>query len=106
MAAKAASQCFPWFRQGDLDGDPLDVLLLLDEPVSPGCKVPARLLGVLEAEQTEDGATERNDRLIAVAEESHEHRDVRSLKDLSERLLQEIEHFFVSFNEMAGKQFK
>jgi len=91
--------------KGD-DGDPLDVLLLLDEPVPAGCKVPARLIGVLEAEQTEDGETERNDRLIAVAEDSHEHRDLRSLKDLNERLVQEIEHFFVSYNEMAGKQFK
>jgi inorganic pyrophosphatase len=41
-----------------------------------------------------------------VAEGSHEHRDIRSLKDLNERLLQEIEHFFISYIEMAGKQFK
>ncbi len=31
------------------DGDPLDVLLLLDEPVPAGCKIPARLVGVIEA---------------------------------------------------------
>ena len=49
------------------DGDPLDVLLLMDEPVFPGCLVEARILGVIEAEQTKDGQTERNDRLIAVA---------------------------------------
>jgi inorganic pyrophosphatase len=91
--------------EGD-DGDPLDVLLLLEEPVPAGCKVPARLIGVLEAEQTEGGETERNDRLIAVAEDSHEHRDIHSLKDLNKRLIQEIEHFFVSYNEMAGKEFK
>src|SRR5438874_1588812 len=88
------------------DGDPLDVLVLLDEPVPAGCKIPARLIGVIEAEQTEDGETEQNDRLIAVAEDSQEHRDIRSLKDLNERLVQEIEHFFVSYNEMADKQFK
>lgn len=88
------------------DGDPLDVLVLLDEPVPAGCKIPARLIGVIEAEQAEDGQTEWNDRLVAVAEDSHEHRDIRSLKDLSDRLVQEIEHFFVSYNEMAGKRFK
>lgn len=88
------------------DGDPLDVLLLLDEPVPAGCKVPARLLGVIEAEQTEGGQTTRNDRLIAVAEACHDYRDVHSIKDLSENLLAEIEHFFVSYNEMAGKEFK
>src|SRR5438270_4478570 len=68
--------------RGD-DGDPVDVLVLLDEPVPAGCKVSARLLGVIEAEQTEDGKTERNDRLIAVAEANQEHDGVRSLKDLS-----------------------
>src|SRR5205085_10712595 len=68
------------------DGDPLDVLVLLDEPVPVGCKIPARLIGVIEAEQTEDGQSERNDRLIAVAEASYEHKDISSLKDLDERL--------------------
>ena len=43
------------------DGDPLDVLLLADEPSFPGCIVPAHLIGVLEAEQTEGGKTIRND---------------------------------------------
>ncbi len=91
--------------QGE-DGDPLDVLVLMDEPAFPGCVVPCRLVGVIEAEQTEDGKTERNDRLIAVAEASREHTDVRTLKDLSEYLLAEIEHFFGSYNDMAGKRFK
>src|SRR5690242_5325761 len=87
------------------DGDPLDILVLLDEPAPVGCKIPARLIGVIEAEQTKNGEKERNDRLIAVAVDSHEHRDVRSLKDLNERLVQEIEHFFVSYNEMSGTRF-
>jgi inorganic pyrophosphatase len=87
------------------DGDPLDVLVLMDEPVPAGCRIPARLIGVIEAEQTEDGQTERNDRLIAVAEHSHQHPDIRSLKEMNERLVDEIEHFFVSYNEMANKEF-
>src|SRR5947209_2190098 len=51
------------------DGDPLDVLLLMDEPVFVGCLVVARLIGVIEAKQVEAGASraERNDRLVAVA---------------------------------------
>src|ERR687890_1560322 len=47
------------------DGDPLDVLVLMDEPAFAGCLVRARLLGVIEAEQTEKGKTAQNDRLIA-----------------------------------------
>lgn len=87
------------------DGDPLDVLVLMDAPVFPGCVVPARLIGVIEAEQTEDGQTERNDRLLAVAANSATHRSIQTLDDLSKDLVAQIEHFFVSYNEMKGKRF-
>src|SRR5919205_292634 len=58
------------------DGDPLDVLVLMDEPAFAGCLLTARLIGVIEADQTEDGQTVRNDRLIGVAEASRDHRDI------------------------------
>ena len=63
-------------------------------------------VGVVEAEQTEKGEASRNDRLIAVAAESRDHRDVRSLDDLTDNVLEEIEHFFVSYNAIKGKEFK
>jgi inorganic pyrophosphatase len=88
------------------DGDPLDVLLLMDEPAFTGCLVEARLLGVIEAEQTANGKTERNDRLIAVAAESHNHASLKSLAKLESRLIDEIEHFFGSYNKARGKKFK
>ena len=88
------------------DGDPVDVLVLMDEPAFVGCLVPARLIGVIEAEQTEKGETTRNDRLIAVAADSHSHREVRTLGKLSENLIDEIEHFFISYNAIKGKEFK
>jgi inorganic pyrophosphatase len=88
------------------DGDPLDVLLLMDEPAFTGCLVRARLLGVIEAAQTSDGKTERNDRLIAVAAESHTHSSLKSLGMLDSELVKEIEHFFVSYNQIRGKEFK
>ena len=89
------------------DGDPLDVLVLMDEPAFAGCLVPSRLIGVIEAEQTElDGKTTRNDRLIAVASDSHNHSEIKSINDLNEKLIDEIEHFFVSYNEAKGKKFK
>ncbi len=92
--------------RGD-DGDPLDVLVLMDAPAFPGCLVAARLLGVLEAEQTErDGETTKNDRLVAVAEKSRQYRDVQALDHLAPTLLDEIEHFFVSYNEQDGKTFR
>ena len=106
-----AGAVFPFdfgFLPGTLggDGDPLDVLVLMDESAFAGCLVPSRILGVIEAEQTEeDGETTRNDRLIAVAANSRDHRHIASLKDISENLLDEIEHFFVSYNEIKGKRF-
>ena len=88
------------------DGDPLDVLVLMDEPVFIGCLIEARLLGVIEAQQTEGGETQRNDRLIAVAAESHTNAKLKSLRKLDSKLLGEIEHFFVSYNDARGKKFK
>lgn len=88
------------------DGDPLDVLVLMDEPAFVGCLVPARLLGVVEAKQTEEGKTVRNDRLIAVAVDSSAHENLRSLDDLAEQRLHEIEHFFISYNAAKGKKFE
>src|SRR5512142_3126073 len=49
------------------DGDPLDVLVLNDEPMFPGCELECRLVGVIKALQKEKGKENRNDRLIAVA---------------------------------------
>jgi inorganic pyrophosphatase len=88
------------------DGDPLDMLLLMETPAPQGVLVPARLIGVIEAEQSEDGKKERNDRLIAVSVESHYHAGNYSLDDLGEEVLAEIEHFFISYNELHGKKFK
>lgn len=95
----------PGTRGGD--GDPIDVLVIVDEPAFAGCLLLARPIGVIEAEQTErDGNKERNDRLIAVASKSRDHQNLQSLDDLSANLLDEIEHFFVSYNEIKGKVFK
>ena len=88
------------------DGDPEDILIIMDEPTFSGCVVPTRLLGVMEAEQTEDGKTERNDRLIAVAAHSRDYSDAKNLNDLNSNMLKEIEQFFITYNQEKGKKFK
>lgn len=88
------------------DGDPVDVLVLMDEAAYVGAWIPVRLIGVIEAEQTEAGKTERNDRLIGVTTVSRSHVDVTDLGQLNANLVNEIEHFFVSYNEVKGKEFK
>ncbi len=88
------------------DGGPVDVLLLSDTPTFPGCVVSARLIGVIEAEQVERGKTIRNDRFVAVIETSYNAPIYRSLDDVNEQRLDEIEHFFISYNEAEGRMFK
>jgi inorganic pyrophosphatase len=89
------------------DGDPLDVLLLMDQPAFCGCMVPSRLVGVIEAEQTErDGIPERNDRLVAVPLKTHRYGKIHSVKDLEKQMVAEIERFFVNYNQEEGKKFK
>lgn len=89
------------------DGDPLDILILLDAPAFPGCVVEARLIGVIEADQRErDGTWERNDRLIGVAVKARTHAHIAALSDLRPGMLDEVEAFFAQYNQLAGKDFK
>lgn len=87
------------------DGDPLDILILNEEPLLPGCLVKARVIGLIKAEQTEDGETTRNDRLVGLAIGKETPTSLESV-DLDKRTLTEIENFFVSYNRLAGKKFK
>ena len=58
------------------DGDSLDILVLMDAPAHIGCLIEVRLVGVIEAEQIEDGNKETNDRLLGVAIHSYDHEDI------------------------------
>jgi inorganic pyrophosphatase len=78
----------------------------MDEPTFAGCIVPSRLIGVIEAEQTEDDKSERNDRLIAVAAHSRDYSEVQSLDDLNDNMTKELEEFFVNYNKERGKKFR
>jgi inorganic pyrophosphatase len=88
------------------DGDPFDVLLLMEESAFPGCVVEARPIGVLQAEQLEHRRTTRNDRILAVAVEGQLGHVLHSMRDLPKKLRDELVHFFESYNEAEGKQFR
>jgi inorganic pyrophosphatase len=89
------------------DGDPLDVLLLLDEPAPMGCVIRIRAIGVIEARQREGkGKWIRNDRLIAVAIHAKLHSDVESLKEIGPRIVDEIEAFFRDYNQQEDREFQ
>jgi inorganic pyrophosphatase len=88
------------------DGDPIDVLILMDEPAFPGCAVRARLIGVIEGEQLDGKKKIRNDRLVAVAEANHMYANVRKLKDLPRKWVKELEVFFVNYHNLEGKEYR
>ena len=88
------------------DGDPIDILLLMDEPAFPGCAVKARLIGVIEGEQLDGKKKIRNDRLVAVAEANHMYANIRKLKDLPGKWLKEVQDFFVNYHGLEGKQYR
>ena len=88
------------------DGDPIDVLLLMDEPAFPGIAVRARLIGIIEGEQTDGKKKIRNDRLLAVAEVNHEYAYIKKLGDLPKQFLHELEEFFVNYHRLEGKRYK
>jgi inorganic pyrophosphatase len=89
------------------DGDPLDVLVFMDDSAPVGCVLTIRLIGAIEAKQREKGGDwERNDRLLAVASHAHTHAHIAELDDLRPHLLDEIEAFFAHYNQQKGKAFK
>lgn len=89
------------------DGDPLDVLVLMDEALPTGTIVPSRVIGVIEAQQTdEEGETAENSRLIGVAAACEIFADVKKLSDLPNTVVEQIEHFFVTYNQEDGKSFQ
>jgi inorganic pyrophosphatase len=88
------------------DGDPLDVLVLMDEPAFAGCKLTCRVVGVIEGEQGNKKKTERNDRVVAVEDGNHSYAHVKRIDDLGKPFERELEEFFVNYHRLSGKQYR
>jgi len=87
------------------DGDPIDVLVLMDEPAFPGCMLSCRPVGVIEGEQKGKKRKERNDRIIAVERDAHSFADIRTIDDLGKQFCRELEEFFVNYHKLTGKEY-
>jgi inorganic pyrophosphatase len=88
------------------DGDPLDIMVLMDAPAHVGCLMDVRIIGVIEAKESSDEGMERNDRLLGVAIHSYDHEDLTTVDDVGATLMSQVEEFFVSYNKQRGKKFK
>jgi len=88
------------------DGDPVDVLVLMDEPAFPGCVLSCRPIGVIEGEQDDGKGKQRNDRIIAVEQDAHSWADIKKVDDLGKQFCRELEEFFVNYHRLTGKKYR
>jgi inorganic pyrophosphatase len=88
------------------DGDPVDVLVLMDEPAFPGCVLKCRPIGVIQGEQGNKKKKIRNDRIIAVEKDAHSWADIKTIGDLGKQFVRELEEFFVNYHRLSGEQYR
>ena len=88
------------------DGDPTDVLVLMDEPAFPGCLLKCRLIGIIEGEQGKKKNAERNDRIIAIEDENHSYAQIKHVSELGKEFRRELEEFFVNYHHLQGKKYR
>jgi inorganic pyrophosphatase len=88
------------------DGDPLDILLLAEEPTFTGCLILGKAIGVLQGQQTDGKKSNRNDRIVAIPVSANSQEPMMPTRTPDKKRIDEITKFFVSYNEIQGKKFK
>jgi inorganic pyrophosphatase len=88
------------------DGDPTDVLVLMDEPAFPGCLLHCRVVGIIEGQQGKKKDKERNDRIIAIECANHSYAHIKHVRDLGKSFTRELEEFFVDYHKLTGKKYR
>ena len=84
-----------------LDGDPIDALVMLDEPTFPGCVVSCRVIGMFRMTDEAGG----DDKLLCVAAGDIRKNDIKDLPDVPKYELDEIKHFFEVYKTLEpGKE--
>jgi inorganic pyrophosphatase len=78
------------------DGDPLDIMVLLDEPTFPGCSIIVRPVGLfwMSDEAGPDA------KILALPARDPRFADITELRHVPEHLLAEIRHFFEVYKEL------
>ncbi|MDY6781506.1 MAG: inorganic diphosphatase [Cyanobacteriota bacterium] len=82
------------------DGDPLDGMVLIDQPTFPGCVIAARPIGMLEMI---DGG-DRDEKLLCVPAKDPRYAQVNSLENIASHRLDEIAEFFRSYKNLEKKE--
>jgi inorganic pyrophosphatase len=82
------------------DGDPLDGIVIMDQPTFPGCVITARPIGMLE--MIDDG--DRDEKLLCVPEKDPRFKEVSSLQQIASHRLDEISEFFGTYKRLEKKE--
>jgi inorganic pyrophosphatase len=82
------------------DGDPLDGMVIMDQPTFPGCVIAARPIGMLEMI---DGG-DRDEKILCVPDKDPRYSQVKSLKDIEPHRLEEIAEFFRTYKNLEKKE--
>jgi len=81
------------------DGDPLDGMVMMDEPTFAGCVIAARPIGML---LMIDGG-DRDEKILCVPAEDPRYNEVKSIKDIAPHRLEEIAEFFRTYKNLEKK---
>ena len=82
------------------DGDPLDVLVLVDAPSFPGCVMQVRPIGLME--MLDQGVLD--EKVLAVGKNNPRYTDVWNYSEIYPHMLKEITHFFSIYKDLEGKR--
>lgn len=91
------------------DGDPLDVIVISEFNSFPGIMIKCRIIGGIKAEQSKEKGSKkmiRNDRFLAIPTYSNIFQQVKSISDLPDQIIDDLEAFFGDYNKLEGKEFK
>jgi inorganic pyrophosphatase len=84
------------------DGDPIDGMVIMDQPTFPGCVIAARPICMLEMI---DGG-DRDEKILCVPEKDPRYSHVKSLKDIASHRLDEVAEFFRTYKNLEKKETK
>ena len=82
------------------DGDPMDILVLMDQPTFPGCIIESRPIGIMGMI---DGG-DKDFKILAVPIEDPKYENIKDLEDVPTHLLDEIAEFFKTYKNLEGKK--
>ena len=88
------------------DGDPVDVLVLMDEPAFVGCLLQCRIIGIIEGEQGRKKSRNATTGLWRLKWTTTVFADIQHVDDLGNQFVNELEECFVNYHDLSGEKYR